>query len=205
MVFSGYIIARFTTLFGVSDPDTLDEDEAAMLGSAVGSTQSRIYLFRRSVEFTMRNPLFGVGPGQFQVAEADDAKIKGLRAVWHETHNTYTQISSETGIPGGVLFIAALVMAYRTLTRIRKAKFPATMEYGEKIRVMASYLQLSFIATLVGALFLSVGYGGLLYVYIGLAASLQAVVGREIAFATAAPPVAYRAVKTAAVLSRRSR
>jgi hypothetical protein len=205
MVFSGYIIARFTTLFGVSDPDTLDEDEAAMLGSAVGSTQSRIYLFQRSVEFTMRNPLFGVGPGQFQVAEADDAKMKGLRAVWHETHNTYTQISSETGILGGVLFIAALVMAYRTLTRIRKTKFPATMEHGEKIRVMASYLQLSFIATLVGALFLSVGYGGLLYIYIGLAASLQAVVGREMASATAAPPVAFRTVKTAAVLSRQSR
>jgi hypothetical protein len=205
MVFSGYIIARFTTLFGVSAPDTLNEDENVMLGSAVGSTQSRIYLFWRSIEFTVRNPLFGVGPGQFQVAEADDAKARGVRGIWHETHNTYTQISSETGIPGGVLFIAALVMAYRTLTRIRKTNFPATMEHAEKVRVMASYLQLSFIATLVGALFLSVGYGGLLYVYIGLAASLQAIVERELASATAAPPVAYRTRKATAVLSRRSR
>jgi O-antigen ligase len=204
MVFSGYIIARYTTLFGVSDSNTLDDDEVAMLGSAAGSTESRIYLFWRSVEFTVRNPLFGVGPGQFQVAEADDAVARGLRGAWHETHNTYTQISSETGILGGVLFIAALVMAYRTLTRIRKTNFPATMEHAEEVRVMASYLQLSFVATLVGALFLSVGYGGLLFVFIGLAASLQAVVERELAPATAAPPVAYRTGETAAVLSRRS-
>ncbi len=176
-----------------------------MLGAAAGSAQSRVYLFWKSVEFTVRNPLFGVGPGQFQTAEAEEAKAKGVRGNWHETHNTYTQISSETGIPGGVLFIAALVMAYRILTRIRKTTFPVTMEHAERVRVMASYLQLSFIATLAGALFLSVGYGGLLYVYIGLAASLQAIVERELASATAAPPVAYRSGKTAAVLNRRSR
>ena len=205
MVFSGYITTRFTTLFGVSASSTLDEDEVAMLGSAVGSTQARIDLFWKSVEYTVRNPLFGVGPGQFQIAENEEAMARGVRGNWHETHNTYTQISSETGIPGGVLFIAALVLAYRTLTRVRKTNFPATMEHAEKVRVMASYLQLSFIATLVGALFLSVGYGGLLYVYIGLAASLQAVVERELASATAAPPVAYRAGNIAAVLSRRSR
>ncbi len=204
LVFSEYIIARFTTLFGVSASNTLEEDEVVMLGSAVGSTQSRIYLFWRSVEFTLRNPLFGVGPGQFAVAEADDAEVKGIRPNWHEAHNTYTQISSETGIPGGVLFIMALAMAYRTLTRIRKTNFPATMEHAEKVRVMASYLQLSFIATLVGTLFLSVGYGGLLYVFIGLTASLHAVVKRELASATAAPPVAHRTGEPAVVLSRRS-
>ena len=56
----------------------------------------------------MEHPIFGVGPGIFTVGEADLAKSEGQAAQWHVSHNSYTQVSSEMGIPGLLLYLAAL-------------------------------------------------------------------------------------------------
>ncbi len=56
---------------------------------ASGSAQQRKELFLKSVQVTAQHPLFGVGPGNFEV----------ISGVWHVTHNSYTQISAEAGIP----------------------------------------------------------------------------------------------------------
>ena len=39
--------------------------------------------------------------------------MAGHRGMWHETHNSYTQISSECGIPALIFFVSAVVSAYR--------------------------------------------------------------------------------------------
>jgi O-antigen ligase len=82
---------------------------------------ARTYLFRRSLDFAVHHPLFGVGPGEF----ADILESEGKREGRHETslgtHNTYTQLASECGIPALLMFVAAIVITIRSSYRLYKA------------------------------------------------------------------------------------
>ena len=44
--------------------------------------------------------------------------------MWHQTHNTYTQVSSECGIPALILFLIAIGTTLRRLWRTTKAPDP---------------------------------------------------------------------------------
>jgi O-antigen ligase len=158
-----HLLERFTTIFE-SDEDTV---EAQM---AIGSTQSRKYLFFRSLDITAEYPIFGAGPGLFPVAENGDAQLDGEKGAWHATHNTYTQYSSEIGIPGALLFMLSQFFSYAGLNKLRKR---AT---DERIRCAALFTQMSFVMVCASLCFLSVGYGGLPYVLIGISGALQVAV-----------------------------
>ena len=43
----------------------------------------------------------------------------GKQAMWHYTHNSYTELSSETGFPGLFLFLFAFYRGYKGLSTIR--------------------------------------------------------------------------------------
>ena len=88
--------------------------------AAIDSSESRKYLLRKSIEFTFKKPFFGVGPGQFGSYEGKEAVSTGLHGNWHATHNTYTQISSECGIPALVFYLGALISTFGMLRKIRK-------------------------------------------------------------------------------------
>ena len=113
---------RFATMIpGASDEAPTDEESARIQEEARGSTEERWYLLKTSLALTLQHPVFGVGPGQFEVAENDRAEIQGLpKGTWHGTHNTYTQISSEDGIPALVLYVACMVWCWRELLRIER-------------------------------------------------------------------------------------
>jgi O-antigen ligase len=142
------------------------------LSVAEGSTESRMYLLRRSLVMTAKHPLFGVGPGQFMDAEAADAKQHGTFSTWHQTHNLYTQMSSELGIPGLILYAGALFGSYRGLSGIRR-RGPT-----RQIRQMALFLQTGYFALMVGAFFLSLGYGGLPVLLMGVSTAFKLAVRR---------------------------
>lgn len=170
------VVERFTTMFDSKSTAT----QSAVPGSNVGSTeaaesaQSRLDLLTRSVELTLRHPLFGVGPGQFTVADDDLAKAEGKpRGMWHFSHNAYLQSSSESGIIGMVLYIAALFYAYRGLTPIRK-RGPTPM-----LRLMAQYIQLSLWMVILGGFFLNLGFGGIAFIIMGLSAVFQSAVAPQ--------------------------
>jgi len=141
--------------------------------NAVGSAEGRWALFLQSVVFTFQHPLLGVGPGMFAVAE-NTASLEsvGHRGSWHETHNAYTQISSECGIPALLFYVFAVVYALRAPRRILKA-IPATATGDEAVlRNAALALELSFAAFLTGSTFLSVAYTGNPYLLISVGACL---------------------------------
>ncbi len=77
-------------------------------------------LLRQSIQMTFEHPIFGVGPGVFAAASWDERKRAGIGAGNAQvTHNTYTQISSETGIPGFFFFIATVFLSFKyTLSRL---------------------------------------------------------------------------------------
>ncbi len=93
--------------------------------------------------------------------------------MWHYTHNSYAELSSETGIPGFVLFIMALFGAYRGLSPIRK-RYPDL-----RVRRAALFTQMAVLMTSVGAFFLSMSYGGIIVVIIATSATLQAAVANK--------------------------
>ncbi len=152
---------RFMTLFRPQS-DTFESKEAA------DSAATRLKLLQRSIEITAMHPLFGVGPGQFAVAENNLAKAEGKeRGIWYYTHNAYTQTSSEAGIPALILYIMAIVASYRGLKDIRK-RGPT-----EEIREMAKAMQLSLWMVILGGLFLTTGFGGVPFVVMGMAVSFK--------------------------------
>lgn len=119
-------IMRYATIFGDSEEVQVaeSEEEAVQLSrnaSAMESSASRKKLLLRSLELTARNPLFGVGPGVFQVAATDLSRASGERSMWLETHNTYTQVSSETGIPGALLYLGMVISCFRAILKLEKA------------------------------------------------------------------------------------
>jgi O-antigen ligase len=122
---------------------------------AVESSESRRYLLKKSIEFTFKKPFFGVGPGQFSYYEGGKAVDEGRRGNWHDTHNTYTQISSECGIPALVFYLGALISTFVILRKIQKK---ATKMYKEEIVTATFCITLGLIAYSAASMFLTLAY-----------------------------------------------
>jgi O-antigen ligase len=155
---------RFTTYF---------EAHSAQSEEAAASAEERKRLLIRSLELTAEHPLFGVGPGEFPDAEAAEAKEEGHMGMWRHTHNSFTQVSSETGITGLVLFAIAFFGAYRGLSPVRN-KYPDV-----RVRRAALFTQMAVLMTAIGAFFLSIAYGGIITVIIAISATFQAAVANK--------------------------
>jgi O-antigen ligase len=122
---------------------------------AIESAESRKYLLKKSVELTLKKPFFGVGPGQFQNYEGREAIAEHRQGNWHATHNTYTQISSECGIPALIFFLAAIVSTFGTLRKIRKK---AQIMKSNEIVTAASCITVGLTGYAAASLFLANGY-----------------------------------------------
>ncbi len=84
---------------------------------AAGATSAgaRLDYWRAAVQTTAKNPLAGTGPGTFQRPYAQlkspDAEMARL------AHNDYLEQFSDSGIPGGILYGAWIVLALATVGR----------------------------------------------------------------------------------------
>jgi O-antigen ligase len=163
------LLQRYGTLF-TNDTDDLE---------AVQSTAARTHLLRASVQFTIQHPVFGVGPGEFSDYEAANAKSEGRRGAWAVTHNAYTQVSSEAGVPALLFFLAAIVMTFRTFGRVYR-----TARSRPELRPMAMACfccQLSLVGFCTATLFLSLAYTMYLPTMSGLALAFSGSLERELA------------------------
>ncbi len=83
----------------------------------------RSYLLKQSVVYTWQHPIFGVGLGQFSNFEGKSSLAEGKIGIWHETHNAFTQVSSECGIPASIFFVLGICSALFSVNRIyRRAR-----------------------------------------------------------------------------------
>jgi len=76
------------------------------------------------------------------------------------THNTYTQLSSETGIPGILIFILVLRQAFRNLKEISHTE---RFRSDPEAQIFASTLRAAFVGYLVSAFFAAYGYELFIY------------------------------------------
>lgn len=130
---------------------SFSSDEASANQGALESSADREQLLEDSIKCTLEHPLLGVGLNQFPNYER--AAHGGAR--WHEPHNSYTQISSECGLPALLLYLAALIWAFRLLARIkRQASGPDKAEI-----ITATYvIGIGVVAYSVAIFFLNFGY-----------------------------------------------
>ena len=142
---------RFSTILK-SDVSSVAEE------SALASSTQRGYLLKRSLELTLAHPIFGVGPGQFAVAEAGMSATEGKRGQWLGTHNTYTQISSECGLPGLFFFVASLWFCWKELRAAERIHRDNPSPDSEEYLTIAFVLRLALVSFAVFFCFEHVGY-----------------------------------------------
>ena len=177
------VIDRYATLLPVmggrrdplADPATSAEDRAneGAVASAVASRDTRWRLFKRSLVVTLQNPLLGVGPGMFTVAENEMAIEAGQRrGSWHSTHNMFTEVSTGMGIPALIVFLVMLARCWRTLGRAEKAS-PRGMSFAPELRKLSSALKVSMVVFLTGGLTLTIALSIYLPLFCGLCVVIE--------------------------------
>ena len=127
---------------------------------AYGSGESRQALLMQSIKVAIRNPLFGIGMGNFPFVSFHDMV----------SHNSYTQVAAEMGFGALITYLAFQITPLKRLRRIIR-------ETLEDRRVSLSYyLAVGLFASLVGfmvaSFFGSVAYYWNVYYLVGCAAAL---------------------------------
>jgi len=123
-------------------PSYLDRMATVTNIEADASASQRKELLIESLKQTIRHPIFGVGPGQFPQ----------LSGFWLGTHNTYTQLSAESGIPALLLFCLLMRSALRTIRKREQDDAP------NEQRDLCLGVHCALAGYLVGAVFLHTAY-----------------------------------------------
>jgi O-antigen ligase len=157
---------------------TLFSDESQGNTEAEESYRGRRYLLETSMQFALLHPVFGVGPNEFLITEGAAAQKEGRHGAWQVTHNSYTQVASEDGIPAFIFFLAAMVTTFRIDHRIyaRCAPIPRL----NRARIATLCLMVSLVAFGVAIFFLSLAYSMYLPALTGLSVALERAVNHEL-------------------------
>ncbi len=161
--------SAFNRLFNLFGESHVEADE---------SSASRSYLFRQSLVFTLKKPVFGVGPSQFSNYEGHVSVSSGVRGNWHETHCSWTQISSETGIPGILFYASAIFTAGLLVLRVNRR---ARQLKAHDLANFSFYFLLAMVMYFTSITFLSNGYSTLQPMIVSAAVALHFVAARTFA------------------------
>ena len=184
-VMPDYIRARYLTYFNFK-PETVQAglaqspDELDQLKADVDSAEGRKLLLLKSIDITLRYPIFGVGPDNFPTAVFEDSKANGEAYAWLVTHNTYTQISSETGIPGLFLFGTMVFLAFRNVQKVLKITKREGLAPEPDIFRTATFLRLLMAGVYTAVFFLSFAYYPLVYILAALSVGLERVTRKHL-------------------------
>jgi O-antigen ligase len=155
-------LERYGTIFNSSS-------SSAEALSAKESADSRKHKLEQSLELTLTHPLTGVGMGVFIPAAADMSKERGEHQDWLASHNSYTQISSETGVLGFLIIVAVFAV---TLSGLLKLHRTARRLNLKEVQSMALCMLLSSIALSIHFFFDAIPYDFYLPMVAGLGTSL---------------------------------
>ncbi|HYL77032.1 MAG TPA: O-antigen ligase family protein [Bryobacteraceae bacterium] len=139
-------------------------------GSAIGSGIERSELFKRSLLETAKHPLLGIGPDQFAAKVWGDATKQGKWGAWLGTHNSYTQVSSECGIPALICYVAIIFWSLRLNYRLyrRTSNDPSLSD----VSALSMCLLAGTLVYAVGTFFFHMAYTNSLPVLSGMTVSL---------------------------------
>jgi O-antigen ligase len=146
-------LLRLSTLFSSGEEFAKNsiQEEAAI------SAELRKALLLKSLEMTLYHPLFGIGPEQFSIVEDQESRQTGKgRGAWLDTHNVFTKISSECGIPALLFYLGAIVGG---ILLVLKAYHQARSNPGdEDIALMGFCVLVGMVGFLSAIAFLNFAY-----------------------------------------------
>lgn len=125
------------------------------------SAVARTGELKRSVFLMIRHPLFGLGMNNY-ILFSDTS---------HATHNAYTQVGSELGIPAMLVYIMFLVTPLKRLGEIRHRTGLA--QTRGRLYYLSIGIETSIISYMVASFFLSVAYLWYAYYLVGYAIVLR--------------------------------
>jgi O-antigen ligase len=140
-----------------------------MAASTAESTLGREHLLQDSLEDTLHYPVFGLGIGNFSAYHGS----KGESTGWYGTHNTFTQISSEAGLPALLLIVFVIGVVIRHMKRLSDelADNPGNVE----LRLLARATLVSTVAFVFSGFFAHIAYDYLLYYVLGISVGVWTV------------------------------
>lgn len=159
----GIFWTRISTLW---TPDSVTE--GSLGASAAESEFQRKALFWRSIQYTFENPVLGLGVGNFPIKSGSTTRNA---QEWKGTHNTFTQISSEAGIPAFLLFIWLISICARNMRHIGRV-LKDRPEF-EELRLLSLATLISIMIFVFAGFFAHLAYDYYFYYLAGTAVALQ--------------------------------
>lgn len=126
----------------------------------VGSSDQRRELLMRSIWVTIRNP-WGVGIGNSPIM--NDHNL--------QTHNAYTQVSSELGLLGLIAYVIFIVSPFRKLAAIERTLIAE--DKSNWFYYLSIGLQASIAGYMASSFFVSVAYNWFIYYLIAYAVAFR--------------------------------
>jgi O-antigen ligase len=137
---------------------------SSILNSAAdttGSSSQRTEILKRSILVTLRYPLYGVGVGNFHYKSVHELV----------THNAYTQVSSEMGIPALLFYVMFMVYPLKKLRKIEAESYQRPDK--KKLYAWSIGVQAAIAAYMVASFFGSVAYQWYIYYLVGYAVAVR--------------------------------
>jgi O-antigen ligase len=133
----------------------------------VGSSDMRQQIFWRSVWTAIVNPLNGVGMGNFPLVSLRDLV----------SHNAYTQVAAEMGMPALAVYLLFLLTPFRGLSVIERENYEQRKR--SRFYYLAVGLQASLVGYMISSFFASVAYVWYVYYVVGYAVCLRRIYESE--------------------------
>jgi O-antigen ligase len=139
----------------------------------------RLQIWGRGVGYMLDDPVFGVGPANFQAAEGmlsphAQRQQFGIGVRWNAAHNTLIQVGAELGIPGLIFFLAIIASTFGALRQAARTRRSSRRPQTNGPQLTQA-LTASLIGFLVGSFFLSLAYSEMFYTLVALAVGLRKV------------------------------
>jgi O-antigen ligase len=168
----GETTARLVSFFSAPAEESADIHQAELISSALDSTNARIELQRRAIELTERHFMFGIGPQNFADAVEDMVRERGERkSGWQVAHNSYLEVSAETGIPGLIFYVWNILLCLK-LNFVAFRRFRADKSAAIPFLVTFSLFMATFTYAF-GIFFCTIPYDFQLALLVGLTASIH--------------------------------
>lgn len=160
---TGALVVAMVTLLSLAPATYFDRISTILSSSSdtTGSSSQRTEILKRSIRVTLRYPLFGVGVGNFHHKSVHELV----------THNAYTQVSSEMGIPALVIYLMLMIYPLRRLRQIEAET--ENRPDKRKFHYWSIGIQASLIAYMVSSFFGAVAYQWYVYFIVGYAVALR--------------------------------
>lgn len=161
----------------ISDTSSPAETQSDL--AAVASQLQREELFKTSLRYTLSHPVFGVGPDQFATAVSQDAARDNQHMPWLGTHNTYTQISSECGIPAVIFYAAVIGLSLASNLRLYRRARDRPADY--ELAGLSHCLLAGTLVFAVSAFFFHMAYSAYLPTLAGFTVALSLTQTKQLA------------------------